>query len=255
VSVALGGPEPPTRFTVSALDVGQGDAVLLQHGAHAVLVDTGPPGAPIVERLRDRGVDRLDALIVTHTSADHEGGLPAVLEAMPVGLVLDGRQTPEERALSDPGGEEGDTRFAGVPPHIPRAVPAAGQRVRAGPMALDILWPPPQADRSGDPNLTATVALATDGGRTALLTADAESDVTLPLALPDRVDLLKVAHHGSADEGLPALLERVRPRVALVSVGARNSYGHPAPGTVGALRSVPDVRRTDEGGTQVVTLG
>ena len=77
--------------------------------------------------------------------------------------------------------------------------------------------------------------------------------MTLPLDLP-RVDVLKVAHHGSEDEGLPALLEEVRPRHALIPVG-RNTYGHPHPATLRALRAVPDVRRTDEDGTSRIELG
>jgi competence protein ComEC len=136
---------------------------------------------------------------------------------------------------------------------MPKVVPSAGQTIRAGPMRLDVLWPPPGADRSGDANLTAAVVLVRDGGHRALLTADAESPVTLPLDLP-AVDVLKVAHHGSRDDGLALLLERVKPRVALISVG-HNGYGHPAPETIDALEAVPDVRRTDRGGTQSVTLG
>jgi competence protein ComEC len=240
-------PEPPRGFALSVLDVGQGDATLLQHGTNAILVDTGPPGAGIVGKLRAAGVRRLDAILITHSSRDHEGGLDEVLRALPAGLVVDGRQTAEERTADDDGGEGGGARFEGLPERVPRAVPEAGQVIRAGPLALEILWPPPGRDRAGDPNATATVALARDGPTTALLTADAESPVTLPLDLPD-VDVLKVAHHGSEDEGLPQLLERVRPEVAVIPVG-RNTYGHPAPSTLAALREVPDVRRTDEDGT------
>lgn len=247
VLVAAGTPAPPRGFVLSVLDVGQGDAVLLQHGERSILVDTGPPGAPLVRELRAAGVRRLDAVLVTHSSADHEGGLPALVAAMPVGLVLDGRGPGREH-----GGEGGGARFAGVPAGIPRGVPAAGQVVRAGAIALTILWPPPGERRAGDPNATATVALATLGRRTALLTADAESAVTLPLDLPP-VDVLKVAHHGSSDPGLPELLRRLRPRVAVVPVG-RNSYGHPAPSTLAALRAVPRVHRTDREGTVRIPL-
>ena len=81
-----------------------------------------------------------------------------------------------------------------------------------------------------------------------LLTADAESDVTGPIALP-RVEALKVAHHGSADPGLPAQLESLRPAVAAIEVGRHNTYGHPAPSTLRALRGVPRVLRTDRDGT------
>ena len=69
-----------------------------------------------------------------------------------------------------------------------------------------------------------------------LLPADAESDVTAPLSLPP-VDALKVAHHGTDDPGLPDLLERLRPRVAVIEVGRRNTYGHPTPPTLAALKA------------------
>jgi competence protein ComEC len=93
------------------------------------------------------------------------------------------------------------------------------------------------------------VALASAGGFDLLLTADAESDVTAPLELPD-IDALKVAHHGSVDPGLPALLARTKPEVAAIEVGRHNTYGHPAPATVAALHAaVPEVVRTDRDGT------
>jgi competence protein ComEC len=239
-------PAAPGEPALSLLDVGQGDAVLLQDGPRAILVDTGPPGSNLLGELRRLGVRRLDAVVVTHSSADHEGGLAAVLAALPVGLVLDGRQTAAEQGAAP--------RFAGLARGQARAVPEAGQVVRAGPrLALEVLWPPPGRSRAGDPNRTPVVALARAGELTALLTADAESAVTLPLD-PPRVDVLKVAHHGSADAGLPRLLDRVRPAVALVPVG-RNTYGHPTPDTLAALRAVPDVRRTDRDGTATVTAG
>jgi competence protein ComEC len=99
-----------------------------------------------------------------------------------------------------------------------------------------------------DPNRAAIVVLASQGACRFLLPADAESPVTAPLDLP-AAGVLEVAHHGSADDGLAALLRRVRPRLAVISVGAGNTYGHPAPSTLQALTQagVP-VRRTDREG-------
>jgi competence protein ComEC len=212
--LAPGPPGPPPGFVLSVLDVGQGDAVLLQDRDHAILVDTGPPGAPLVKHLRAAGARRLDAVLVTHSSADHEGGLRALLDAMPVGMVLDGRGPGREH-----GGEGGGARFTDLPRPMPRGVPSAGQVLRAGRIAVEILWPPPGDERTGDPNLTATVALARMGRSTVLLTGDAESEVTLPLDLPP-VDVLKVAHHGSEDPTLPDLLEETTPRTAVIPSGA-----------------------------------
>jgi competence protein ComEC len=95
--------------------------------------------------------------------------------------------------------------------------------------------------------------VATYGKVDALLTADAESPVTLPLH-PPRVEILKVAHHGSEDDGLSRLLELTRPVVAVISCGRDNDYGHPAPTTIAALTAAPhlDVYRTDLDGPVVV---
>jgi competence protein ComEC len=251
VAVRARGPEAPTRLTVSALDVGQGDATLIQQAGTAVLVDTGPPDGPIVRRLEEAGVERLDVLVVTHAQADHDGGAAAVLEAVPVGFVLDGRD-----GVRTPGGE----RFAAVARE--RGVrlwpAAAGQRVRAGPLVLDVLHPrpePPEAHAGEDPNLRPVVSVLRSGGFSMLLAADAESEVLSTLPLP-QVDVLKVAHHGSADPGLPALLRRLRPREAVIEVGRNNSYGHPDPATLAALEAVvPRVHRTDRDGTVVIQPG
>jgi len=85
-------PGAPRDLTISFLDIGQGDATLIQHGAAAVLVDTGPPDGPVLARLRDAGVRRLDLLVVTHDATDHDGAAAEVLDAIPVGLVLDGEE-------------------------------------------------------------------------------------------------------------------------------------------------------------------
>jgi competence protein ComEC len=241
-------PPPDGALRVTALDIGQGDATLLQTGGHAILVDAGPAGAGIVGKLKAAGIRRLDALVVTHPQADHDGGAPAVLAALPVALLLDGRggdRSPTSTAIDAP------VRRAGV-----RVTAAqAGQVVRAGPLTLRVLWPPAGPGTPGaDPNDRAVVATAEAFGATALLTADAESPVLAPLDLPP-VDVLKVSHHGSADSGLPALLQRLRPRVALVEVGAHNTYGHPTPTTLSALATaVPVVKRTDRDGAVRVDL-
>jgi competence protein ComEC len=86
-----------------------------------------------------------------------------------------------------------------------------------------------------------------------LLTADAESNVTGSLHAPP-VEILKVGHHGSSDPGLPRLLSQIRPKIAVISVGAHNDYGHPSPSTIAALQAVPGLvlYRTDRDGRIVV---
>ncbi len=240
-----GPPEPPRDLTISFLDIGQGDATLIQHGAAAVLVDSGPPDGPVLARLRAAGVRRLDVLVLTHNALDHDGSAGAVLAAIPVGLVLDG-----EEATS-----HGSIRGLSAARNLRRIASDAGQVLRAGPIELRVLWPhrEPAAPADAEPNDRATVLHVRDGAFDLLLTADAESNVVAGLDLPV-VEAMKVAHHGSDDPGLPGLLARLRPQAAVIEVGARNSYGHPTPSTLAALRQVPIVRRTDLDGTVRITV-
>ena len=240
-------PGPPRDLTVSFLDVGQGDATLLQHGATAVLVDTGPPDGPVLRRLREAGVRRLDVLVITHDASDHGGAAADVLAALPVGLVLDGEEATEQAAVE---------RLAAAH-RVRRIASDAGQVLRSGPLELRVLWPRrvPAAPAGAEPNDRATVLHVRDGPFDLLLTADAESDVLAMLPLP-QAEALKVSHHGSDDPGLPGVLARVRPSAAVIPVGARNSYGHPAPATLAALRDarIPLIRRTDRDGTVRITV-
>ena len=238
-------PAPPRDLTISFLDVGQGDATLIQHGAAAVLVDTGPPEGPVLARLRAAGVRRLDVLVLTHNAFDHDGAAAAVLGAIPVGLVLDG-----EEATS-----RGSVRALAATRNIRRIASDAGQLLRVGPLELRVLWPhrEPAAPGDTEPNDRATVLHVRDGTFDLLLTADAESNVVAGLDL-HVVEAIKVAHHGSDDPGLPGLLQRLRPQVAVIEVGAHNSYGHPTPSTLAALQHVPIVRRTDRDGTVRISV-
>ncbi len=254
VSHAAGGPPPPAKgeLVISFLDIGQGDATLIQLDGAAVLVDTGPPDGPILERLKQSRVKRLDALILTHAEADHEGAAPAVIREYDPRVIVDGGAgwvTPVQRVLAA-SRASGVAHGRGAGPRI--LAPRAGQVLALGELKLRILWPPapPQGWKpSGNPNDRAVVARLESGRFSALLTADAETNVTGPLQLAP-VDVLKVAHHGSADPGLPALLARLHPRIAAIEVGRRNTYGHPAPSTLAALNAaVPTIVRTDRDGT------
>jgi competence protein ComEC len=241
---------PPAGLRLTFLDVGQGDSVLLETRAGAVLVDQGPPEARVAHRLRELGVERLAAVVLTHPELDHIGGAPEVVERLRVGTVLDPGQplgSPErDRAIRD-------ARAQGIPVVLARA----GATYALGALELRVLWPEDGGRAGEDPNSHAVVLHARYGEIDALLTADAESDVLSRVRLP-AAEILKVAHHGSEDPGLGAILRTVRPRVAVVSVGADNDYGHPAPTTLAALAAVPelDVYRTDlDGDVEVETDG
>ena len=235
-------PPPPSGLRLVMLDVGQGDGILLQTKAGAVLVDEGPPEAHVATQLRALGVRRLAALVVTHPHRDHLGGAAEVVDSFPVGFVLDPLEPTDSL---DEAALQREARERGV-----RVVPArVGERYDLGELHIRVLWPDGPGLRGEDPHEHGVVLLASYGHFDALLTGDSESPVTLPLRPPE-VELLKVAHHGSSDDGLGELLQLVRPKIALISVGEGNDYGHPAPSTMTVLTSYPGlaVYRTDEDG-------
>jgi len=239
--------EPPARgLRVEVLDVGQGDAILFQPAAApAVLVDGGPPGDGLARKLSQAGVDRLGAAIVTHDQSDHAGGIEELLGSLPVERLLFARV---DRGLL--------TRAAEVGADPARI--AAGSELRVGGLRLRVLWPPPELLNGStpdlDPNQLALVMEARWRDFSMLLTADAEAE-SVPIE-PGTVDVLKVAHHGSDDAGLGPLLERAQPRLAVISVGEDNPYGHPTAGTLKTLRQhrVPTLR-TDESGDITIEVG
>jgi competence protein ComEC len=243
-------PPPPRRLTVSFLDVGQGDATLIQDpSGAAVLFDGGPPEARAARLIRNLGVKRLSMVVATHQSRDHQGGLHEVLQRFRVGLMLDGgdgTRDPDFRTLEAEADANG----------IRRVVARAGEVLRAGGLTIQILSPGrrPPGSPPEDPNARAVAAVVREGGFSLFLSADAESPSLLPLRLP-RVTAMKVPHHGSDDPGLPAVLARLHPQVAAIEVGAHNTYGHPRPSTLAALgRVVPHVYRTDRDGTIKLTV-
>jgi competence protein ComEC len=224
-------PPPPEGLRLTMLDVGQGDAILLQVPEGAVLVDQGPPEAEVATQLRRLGVESLAALVLTHPQRDHVGGAAEVLEELHVAAVLD-------PLIPAPSPDQEAALAAAEEHRVPVVEARAGERFRVGGLRMRVLWPDGRAPPGGDPNDSAIVLLASYGRVDVLLTADAEGNVTVPLRPPD-VEVLKVAHHGSGDPRLPDLLRLVRPEVALVSVGRGNRYGHPDPTTVDALADFP----------------
>jgi competence protein ComEC len=236
---------PFTGLRVSVLDVGQGDAILLQPaGGDAILVDGGPPGGNLDAKLRAAGVERLGAVVVTHDQSDHAGGIGDLLGAIPIERLLYAVLTGRSLTVA---------RAAGV---APRRI-AAGGELQSGRLHLEVLWPPPELlamPRPGDdPNRLALVLLLRWRDFSMLLAADAEAEAT-PLD-PGPLDALKVAHHGSEDAGLDDLLDRTRPSLAIVSVGEGNPFGHPTAATLTTLaaRGVRTLR-TDRDGTVVLDV-
>ena len=224
----------PARMVM--LDVGQGDAILLQDAGSSLLVDTGPDDA-IVAALGRNHVVHLDAVLLTHTDADHAAGLAHLRGLVQIDHVIVAAGV--SRALRDGNEELWRAAQEAAPQGIVEV--RAGDALRVGGFELQVIWP--DGIVAGEENDDSLVMVARygqqDGLRlTALLTGDAESAVVDPLARQGAIgdiDVLKVGHHGSADSTTDTLLAMTRPEVALVSAGEGNRYGHPKRACLDAL--------------------
>jgi competence protein ComEC len=219
---------PAADWRVVMCDVGQGDALVLATGPRrAVLVDVGPDARQVDRCLRDLGIARLDLLVLTHFHADHVNGLRGAVRGRVVDQVL-------VSPLDEPEANARDVREVLIDRGIPIAIAVAGRRAGVGPWQLEVLAPTSLDPGEGSaPNNASVVLRAERDGRSILLMGDAElaeQRQVVTTAPPEAlvVDVLKVAHHGSAVQD-PSFMALVAPRLALVPVGCRNRYGHPSP--------------------------
>lgn len=247
VAIALlatsNGPAPwPSVPTLVALDVDQGDALVLQDPSGRVaLVDGGRSPAVLDRALRRRGIDRIDLLVVSHGDADHAGGLEELVAFGDVGEIW----IPDH--IDDPALD----RITGMA--IDRGVPirriGAGHRARIGSIRLEVLGPGRRYLADND----ASIVIVASAGRTALLPGDIEAVAQADLP-PLRPDILVVPHHGAATSD-PAWLRRTVGTVAVLSYGP-NAFGHPHPEVVDVLEDAGAIiHHTHLDGDIVLPLG
>ena len=248
VAVVLAWPSTEPEVRVRALDVGQGDAYLVELGGATVLIDGGPDPARLMVEL---GASlppwrrRIDVIALTHAHLDHGAGLIAALDRYEVGMTL-------EPVGLNPGALT-DLWAAGISrAHAERRAVRAGQQLHVGDAVITVLSP------ESDPRVdTPSLVLRIERGRFSALfmgdaTDEALADLLLhPEGLHSRVYV--PPHHGAATPHGVTLVEAVRPEVALISVGAGNRYGHPTPETLAALGGITTFR-TDRDGTVEVSL-
>ena len=248
---------PPVHgLRLTVLDVGQGEAMLLESGRSRLLIDTG--GAPfgsgrfdigarvVAPALWARGVGRLDTLLVTHGDPDHMNGAPALLDIFRPHRLWEGIVVPSHAPSRD---LRERARATGAATQLRRA----GESLRWGDTRVRVLHPPePDWERPRIRNDDSVVLEATCGDVALLLTGDISAEVErdiIPQLTPSRVRILKVGHHGSRTSSSPLLLESWRPQIALISAGRGNTFGHPTPEVLGRLESIgARMYRTDRHG-------
>ena len=234
---------------VRALDVGQGDAYLVQFDGRTLLVDGGPDPSRLLAELGASlppWARRIDVVALTHAHADHADGLIAVLERYEVGLAI-------EPVGLNPGSVATAWADRIARARVPRRAVAAGMRLRIGEATIAVLAP------DGDPRVDVpSLVLRLERGAFSMLfmgdaTEQAQADLLLsPGSLASRVYV--PPHHGAASAYAVPLVEAVHPSAAVISVGAQNRYGHPTPETLAALGRVPTYR-TDRDGTVELDQG
>ena len=232
----------PSAWSVIACDVGQGDAVLIRSAGAVALIDTGPEPEALGRCLDRVGVARIDLLVLTHFDLDHVGGLDAVVGRTVTALHGPVASADDARLLSRL--EAGGARTTTVD---------TGRSGTLGRATWRVLWPPAgsRAFPTGN-DASVVVDIRGPGLPTSLFLGDLSASPQRALAASDALeppyDVVKVAHHGSADQD-PALYALADPALALVTVGADNTYGHPRREILDSLRDLgARTARTDDEG-------
>ncbi len=242
------------QLQVVFLDVGQGDsALILFPNGKSMLIDGGPPsaGGQLVQKLRQRGIQHLDWVVATHPHSDHIGGLIRVLREFPVEAVWDSGFVYDSPVYRDfLRAVRSAKNRAGTRPKF--EVVQRGKRLEPAPnIHIEVLAPskPYLTGTNSDPNNNSIVLRLDTGTVRYLFTGDMEKELRGRLYAQNadlRAEVLKVAHHGSYTGTDRLFLQRVRPKVAVISCGQGNPYGHPHQVVLRVLRqSGTTIYRTD----------
>lgn len=233
--------DPP--FSVTFLDVGQADAAVIQCESHYMLIDGGnkDDSSLIYQYLQEHDISHLDLVIGTHADEDHIGGLAGAFHYADADRTLCSTDTHDSEAF-------GDFKKLAAVCGGGITVPSIGDSYTLGDAAVEIL----AVNCGSGSNDSSIVAKITYGDTAFLFTGDAEAETEQFLLDADAnldIDVIKVAHHGSADSSSADFLASVRPNFAVISVGADNPYGHPSEQVLEKLKEAgAQILRTDLNG-------
>ena len=246
--------KPDGKLHLKVLDIGQGDSILIRTPAgFKVLVDGGPDST-VIKRLSNSLAPwdrKIDFVILTHPQADHLTGLIEVIKRYQVGSVLISGVTNSTATFAE---WEINLKKKHLEPKI---VKAGDKLIFPDQTQINFIWPEVDHPVAADLNATGVVFKLNYGSFSALLTGDADQQVQPYTGSIEPIDVLKVPHHGSKTALLADFAQKLHPKVAIISVGAKNRYGHPRPETLTLLENIGSkILRTDQNGTvEVVADG
>lgn len=218
---------PTEEVQIHMLDIGQGDSILIQGNGKNILVDTGPPSSKqkLLEKLKKYKVEKIDLLIITHAHSDHNGNVLAVLNALPVDLVMESPALTASPIVKKYYSLMKEKK-------IPLKIPKAGEfyEISEG-SNLEFLTPLGSFADSENVNNSSLVFILSSGKVKVLFTGDAESQVEKELVrlYGNKLEsqILKSLHHGSRTSSSDLFIKMVHPQISLISLGVGNDYGHP----------------------------
>ena len=246
---AAAAPTSGTKLKIHYIDVGQGDSEFLElPNGKTMLIDAGNPenGQQIVGYIKNLGHSKIDYLVATHPHADHIGGMAAVINSLDIGSFYAPKVTTTTQTYKG-------LIYALQSKKLGIHVAKAGTNMfKTGNLSADIIAP---VNISGDDlNQYSAVIMLTYGDNRFLFTGDAGEPSESQITADVKADVLKVGHHGSSTSTSQAFLNKIKPKYAVIEVGAGNSYGHPAAATLSKLQTIgATIYRTDKDGTIIFT--